>query len=66
MIKADLLRTEFDRSSPDLGKLEIQEQTFMDLYTEVSDCALSSGQDDWGIVVWNLTLELQDTTFGFV
>lgn len=58
MVQTNLLRRELHGSTPDLSELEILEQAFMDLDTEVSNRAVLSRQDDRRIVIWNLTLWL--------
>lgn len=44
--------------SPDLSMLEIKNQGSMNLITEPFDCRLLSLQNDWSLVIWNLTLWL--------
>lgn len=58
MIETDLLWRELDRATPNLGKLEVSQQTLVDLQAEVSDSAALSGQNDRSIIIWDLTLTL--------
>lgn len=44
--------------TPNLGVLEILNQTPMDLHTEILNGCLLSSKDDWSLIIWNLALWL--------
>lgn len=44
--------------SPDLSVLEIKNQRSMNLITELFNCGLLSLQNNWSLIIWNLTLWL--------
>jgi len=47
MVFTAALRVELYGGSPDSGELEISEQTFVKLETEVGHCAVLGRDDDW-------------------